>query len=167
MTFKEHYLNKLSNQVVYHVSPSDISPMEIKPWSHFSTSKEQAINIIETHRVEQRVGKQYFLYTYHLKDGSYIRTDDKDDTDYWQKPWDFYVIKTALEQNKHVTTNVDFLHWCNENNIKKPSLDDAKNWVEHEYDGVCYLNVKEEPSAMTYIVFHPAKSLIEISKELI
>lgn len=157
----------VSNKLVYHVSPKDINPMDIKPWSHFSTSREQAINIIETHRVEFRLGEKYFIYTYKLKDGSFLRTDDKDDTDLWHKDWDFYVIKTALEQNKHVTTNVDFLHWCRDNGILKPSMDDAKRWVEEEYDGVVYLNVKEEPSALTYILFNPQKSLVEVSKELV
>ena len=66
------------NTVVYHVSTEDFNPKDVKPFSHFGSSLEQAANVLKSmpRYKKQNSIPSYFIYIYKIKHGEFIEMKD-------------------------------------------------------------------------------------------
>ena len=96
----------MNNGVVYHVSPYDFNPMELKPWSHVTSNEETAKNIVVTHGYENRKYDKYLIYSYKLKNGNWLETPDKDDTFFHKESWNKFSLTVAIDKDKEKSLNL-------------------------------------------------------------
>lgn len=94
-----------NTHIVYHVSPYDFNPIELKSWSHLTVNEETAKNIVITHGYENRKYDKYFIYRYKLKSGNWLETDDKDDTLFHKGSWNKFALEVAIDKDKEKSLN--------------------------------------------------------------